>query len=73
MSGRTFIIVKLVGTDKSKFSAFFKLGNDKVFNQLTFADAGIQAAENAVVGKIRFGCLDVAFRRPVLIAVKLEC
>jgi len=68
-SGNASVIVKLFGRDHSEFSAFFKLRYDKVLDELAVAYTGIEAMDNAVIGKICFCGLDVTLRRTVLIAL----
>jgi len=42
------------------FFSFFKFRQNKILKQLSGADAGTQAVDNTVVGKIVFGGLDIA-------------
>ena len=72
VSTGTFIIVELICFKHAEFSAFFKLRHNEIFKKLSGTDAGIQAVDNAVVGKIRFCSLDIAFGRAELVSVEFK-
>ncbi len=69
VSAGTFVIIELICPDHTEFSAFLKLHHNEIFKELSGADAGIQAEDNTVVGKIRFGGLDIAFCRAELVSL----
>jgi hypothetical protein len=58
----------LIGRNHIELSALFKLRYDKVLDELTVADPGVEAMYNAVIGKVSFCGLDVTFGGSVLIA-----